>query len=99
MEQTIDINGRALRVCISGRARKQLRRLATPLYPELELYFSCLLRKRVYVRECLNGFESHVISGRLSIRFRPERFFPHGLSLDYRAGEWHADFGYTGSLC
>jgi hypothetical protein len=28
---------------------------------------------------------------------RPERYFPHGLRLDYRHGEWQAEFGYTGA--
>jgi hypothetical protein len=67
VEQTVDINGRALRVRISGRAHKQLRTRATPLYLELELYFSCLLHKRVNVHEYVNGFQSHVINDRLSI--------------------------------
>jgi hypothetical protein len=124
VEQTLHINDRALRVRISGRAHAQLRTRATPLYLELELYFSCLLCKRVNVHECVNGFQSHVINDRLSIWFRPvvtqscaisecepgkppvidmpvvrpERFFPHWLTLDYRAGEWHADFGYASSL-
>ena len=26
---------------------------------------------------------------------RPERYFPHWLTLDYRAGRWLADFGYA----
>ena len=26
---------------------------------------------------------------------RPERYFPHWLTLDYRGGEWRADFGYV----
>ena len=52
---------------ISGRAHKQLRTRATPLYLELELYFSCLLHKRVNVHEYVNGFQSHVINDRLSI--------------------------------
>jgi hypothetical protein len=121
VEQTIDINGRNLRVRISGRAQAQLRRRATPLYLELELYFSCLLRKRVNVRERPDGFESHAINDRLGVWFRPvvtqgcaigeceagkppvtdmpvvrpERYFPHWLTLDYRGGEWRADFGYA----
>ena len=99
----------------------QLGRRTAPLYLEMELYFSCLLRKRVNVREQLDGIESHAINDRLSVWFRPvvtqtctirecepgkppvtdmpvvrpERYFPHWLTLDYRAGEWRADFGYA----
>ena len=107
---------------ISKAAAEQLARRETPLLLELELYFSCLIRKRVYVRESFDGKESIAINDRLSLRFRPvvtqtcaisecerdnppvrdmpirkpERYFPHWLKLDYRGGEWHAEFGYAG---
>ena len=37
---------------------------------ELELYFSCLVRKRVHVRDRLDG-NAVVLSDQLSVRFRP----------------------------
>lgn len=41
--------GKFLDVNISQRAHKALNKLGTPIYVELELYFSCLIRKRVLV--------------------------------------------------
>jgi len=121
VEQTVIINGRPLRVRISNRAKARLRRREAPLYLEMELYFSCLLRKQVNVREQPDGIEPHPVNDRLQVWFRPvvtkscaisecppgkplvtdmpvvrpERYFPHWLTLDYRAGRWLADFGYA----
>ncbi len=41
------LDGRAVELRLSGRARAQLAREVGPLDIEMELYFSCLLRKRV----------------------------------------------------
>ena len=121
MEQTVIINGRPLRIRISNRAEARLRRREAPLYLEMELYFSCLLRKQINVREQPDGIEPHPVNDRLQVWFRPvvtkscaisecppgkppvtdmpvvrpERYFPHWLTLDYRAGRWLADFGYA----
>lgn len=121
MEQTVVIKGRSLKVRISRRAEAQLRRRRVPLFLEMELYFSCLLRKRVNVHEHIDGTGVHFINDSLAVRFRPvvtqtcairdcepgkppvtdmpvvrpERYFPHWLTLDFRAGKWRADFGYA----
>jgi hypothetical protein len=121
LQQTVFIIGRLLRVRISCRAAQRRRRREVLLYLEMELYFSCLLRKQVNVREQPDGIEAHPVNDRLQVCFRPvvtkscaisecppgkppvtdmpvvrpERYFPHWLKLDYRAGRWLADFGYA----
>ena len=121
MERTITFQGRSLKLTISQRAQAQLDRLAEPLLLEMELYFSCLIRKRVYVREPVDAPGMVKLAEKLMARFRPvvtqtcamrdverdnppvkdmpidnpERFFPHWLTLDYRRGDWQAEFGYV----
>jgi hypothetical protein len=121
MNNIVTINGKSLRVALSKAAQQALERRAGALLLELELYFSCLIRKRVYVREDFEGVDAIALSDKLHIRFRPvvtqtcairdvprdnppvrdmpivrpERYFPHWLTLDYRRGKWLAEFGYA----
>jgi len=123
MQHTITFQGRSLQLTVSQRAQVQLDLRSEPLFLEMELYFSCLIRKRVYVRESTGGPDVVVLADKLMARFRPvvtktcamrdverdnppvmdmpiikpERFFPHWLTLDYRRGDWQADFGYVTS--
>jgi len=102
-------------------AEAKLSQRGGPLLLEMELYFSCLIRKRVHVHESNEHDGALSINDKLKVRFRPvttktcaisecaddnpplidfpvvrpERYFPHWLKLDYRGGEWRADFGYA----
>jgi hypothetical protein len=122
MNHTVTVNGKSLRVALSKAAKRALERRADALLLEMELYFSCLIRKRVYVRDDFKGVDAIPVSDKLHISFRPvmtqscairdvprdnppvrdmpivrpERYFPHWLTLDYRRGEWLAEFGYAG---
>ena len=71
MERTIAFQGRSLKLTISQRAQAQLDRLAEPLFLEMELYFSCLIRKRVYVREATDAPGVITLADKLMARFRP----------------------------
>ena len=71
MEKTVAVGGRSLNLTISKRAQAQLDRRTSALFLELELYFSCLVRKRVYVRETLDAHDVHTVSDKLQVRFRP----------------------------
>ncbi len=71
MHQTVDIGGKSLKLSISRRAEARLRQRSEPLLLEMELYFSCLIRKRVYVRESAEGREAISVNDHLKIRFRP----------------------------
>ena len=124
MEQVISVQGRPLKLTISKRAQTRLDNRTVPLFLELELYFSCLIRKRVHVREGVDGEDVFALNEKLNVRFRPvvtrtcamrdverdnppvkdmpivkpERYFPHWLILDYRRGEWQAEFGYAAAV-
>jgi len=71
MDRTITFLGRSLKLSISQRAQAQLDRLAEPLFLEMELYFSCLIRKRVYVRESTDAPDVIMLADKLMARFRP----------------------------
>lgn len=122
MNQTFTVKGRRLRLALSKAASDALDQRSHALLLELELYFSCLIRKRVHVHEDATGEDAIALSDKLHIRFRPvvtqtcamrdvprdnppvrdmpivrpERYFPHWLTLDYRHGKWLAEFGYAG---
>ena len=67
--------GKQIQVEISDSAGRQLQRRAEPLYIEMELYFSCLIRKRVRVYETVvePADEKFAVrfSDKLQINFRP----------------------------
>ena len=124
MDQVIDYRGRKLNFSITPAAESQLGKISATLLLEMELYFSCLVRKRVYMREADDAVDMIPVSDKLQLRFRPvvtqtcamrdvdisnppvrdmpmeepERFFPHWLTLDFRRGEWQAEFGYAGAV-
>jgi hypothetical protein len=122
VNHTVTVKGKTLRVALSNAAQQALEQRADALLLEMELYFSCLIRKRVHVRESIDGVDTIPVSDKLLISFRPvvtetcamrdvprdnppvrdmpivrpERYFPHWLTLDYRRGKWLAEFGYAG---
>ena len=70
--QHVDLAGRTVTVELSAAARAALRERQVPLVAEMELYFSCLIRKRV-------RFPEHVhpdalcapLDAQLTVCFRP----------------------------
>lgn len=52
-------------------AARELARLETPLIVELELYFSCLVKKFVHFREDSRGRPTVAASDKLHLYFRP----------------------------
>lgn len=121
MDWMVSLWGKPFKLSISNKAQAQLDRRTIPLLLEMELYFSCLVRKRVYVRDHTNGQDAAALSDKLRVSFRPvvtqscamreverdnppvmdmpivkpERYFPHWLTLDYKRGKWLAEFGYA----
>ena len=51
--ETIEMLGKKITFEISDRAKRQLQDRKKPLFVEMELYFSCLLRKEIRIRETL----------------------------------------------
>jgi hypothetical protein len=71
MQATVEILGKKVLVEWSSSAERQMKSLAEPLLVEMELYFSCLIRKAVRFGGDAQA-EKFVSAGpRLKIGFRP----------------------------
>ena len=70
MEKQVELQGRKLAVSLSPAAVSALAQREQQLVAEMELYFSCLIRKQVRFREDLDG-ELVNVTDQLSVRFRP----------------------------
>lgn len=68
---TVVINGRDVLVEWTRSAAAALVRRETPIYVELELYFSCLVKKLVHFREDSRGKAAVAAGDMLRIYFRP----------------------------
>ena len=67
----IEIQGKSVEVKLSNAARDALSRRTLPLDVEMELYFSCLIRKKVRFYDNQEGNNAVGINDRLRIHFRP----------------------------
>jgi hypothetical protein len=69
----VQLGGRALALRLTARAETALARRREPLEIELELYFSCLLRKRVYFRAApqADAAARARLTDAVSLSFRP----------------------------
>ena len=91
-QRSVFINQRELRVRWTARAQRELQRLESGLVVELQLYFSCVVKKRVLFHPDPCGFDPVPVNGRLGLAFRPiasavcdpEEFaasYPQGMNL------------------
>jgi hypothetical protein len=67
----VEIQGRQVSVQLTNAARNALQGRNSPLIAEMELYFSCLIRKQVRFREVAPAEEDVRVDDHLSVRFRP----------------------------
>ncbi len=65
----VTLHGKSLEIRLTKAAQKALARRDQPLVAEMELLFSCLLRKRVYFDESLE--QSTPVDDHLAVRFKP----------------------------
>ena len=74
-KQNIEMLGKQIQLEISKPAERQLNNRRSPLFVEMELYFSCLLRKEIRIRETLREKLDEEFSVQFSeflhISFRP----------------------------
>ncbi len=68
---TVEINGRAVTVEWSKAAARELALRTQPLVVELELYFSCLVKKFVHFHETPPQRATIPVSDKLAVFFRP----------------------------
>lgn len=71
MQAVAEILGRVVRVTMSAAARRELSRRETPLVAEMELYFSCLIRKAVRFDGDARGAQAVPAGEYLRVAFRP----------------------------
>jgi len=67
--ETVTLGERRLEVCWSARAARELQRRKRPLTVELQLYFSCVVKKRVVFHED-SALDTTPVNGRLRVAFR-----------------------------
>lgn len=72
---SVPVHGRPVEVRMTPSARRAAASLSSPLLVEMELYFSCLVRKRVLFRDLDPTAELPAGTGRITerllLRFRP----------------------------
>jgi hypothetical protein len=66
--QTVRVNRRPLELCWTGRAEHELNRRGQALIVELQLYFSCVVKKRVLFHQRAE-FATTRVDERLAIAF------------------------------
>jgi len=84
MEKQIEIQGKAVAVSLSKAAEKALALRDKTLIAEMELYFSCLIRKQVRFKENVTGNLVDV-TDQLAVHFRPVMTKTCG--IDYEGDE------------
>lgn len=71
MDDTITIGNKLIKLHLSPAAQQALAARRTPLYAEMELYFSCLIRFKVrFYDQAVHG-EGVAVSDKLVVSFRP----------------------------
>jgi hypothetical protein len=70
-KQNFDMLDKSIRLEISNRAQTELDKRDNPLHVEMELYFSCLIRKQLRFREELDERFAVNVSDALVVGFRP----------------------------
>lgn len=84
MEKKIKIQGKTVDVTLSNAAINALSKRNSKLVAEMELYFSCLIRKQVRFKENLDG-ETVDVTEQLAVRFRP--VMTKACGIDYEGEE------------
>jgi hypothetical protein len=71
MKHSVMLEGRTINIELTSAAEQKLKTGESSLKLEMELYFSCLIRKRVLVRENLASEFRVQVNDKLEIGFRP----------------------------
>jgi hypothetical protein len=79
--RTVRINQREVEVKWTARAEREMRHLEQGLVVELQLYFSCVIKKRAL-------FHAALSSGKAA------RMVPRTVEIDFRQDDWEAQFYY-----
>jgi len=66
----IDYEGKNLHIAWTNRAEQAFRKRNTPLYVEMQIYFTCVVQKRVLFHE-QSKYPGHSVNEALNITLRP----------------------------
>ena len=81
----ITIANKSVKLDLSPAAQKALEARNSPLYAEMELYFSCLIRFKVRFYEQASHGEGVAVSDKLIVNFRP--VMTEACGKDYEGNE------------
>lgn len=84
MDTTVELAGRRIQVHITSAAEARLQERDTPLVAEMELFFSCLIRKKVRFHDDA-ATDATPVTDTLHASFRP--VMTRHCSLDYEGDE------------
>lgn len=84
MNREIDFHNRKIALSLSDAAEKALAQRSSPLLAEMELYFSCLIRKAVRFHESTSS-DGVTVNDKLALRFHP--VMTQHCGLDYEGDE------------
>ncbi|MCG6971014.1 MAG: hypothetical protein LJE85_14695 [Gammaproteobacteria bacterium] len=68
---TVDFHGKTVQIELTKTAQSHLAQNQTPLFVEMELYFSCLIRKKVRFNSSRAKDSAIPVSDHLSVSFHP----------------------------
>ena len=71
MHTTVDYEGKTIKLFLSPKAQSKLEDLDEPLCAEMELYFSCLIRKKLRFNHLCTADNSVKVMDKLQLRFHP----------------------------
>jgi hypothetical protein len=71
MDIKIEIDGKPMTVHLTRAAESALHQRTSPLVAELELYFSCFIRKRVRFHTVVRSDQAVMAADNLCVSFRP----------------------------
>ena len=71
MSYAVNFSGKQVKVNLTRAAVRALSKSEKPIQAEMELYFSCLIRKRVVFGEAANHLTGELVAGKLYVQFRP----------------------------
>ena len=71
LSKKIAINGKLLLVEWTPHAQRELDRRINPLYVEMELYFSCMVKKYIHFREQPRKIPPVYVNDKFAVYFRP----------------------------
>ena len=70
-DHTVQINGRTVTIEWTKSAARELSQRMQPLVVEMELYFSCLVKKFVHFHETAPQRKLEAVNDKLAVYFRP----------------------------